>query len=66
MLVFIMFNMTPFYVEKRISQLCPKRTPCVVPMHPTLGALGHFFPDSLNCKYLQMHSRPTGIREPQM
>ena len=35
---------------------------------PHWGALGHFFSDSLNCKYLQMYSGSTGFsmfREPQ-
>ena len=43
MLVFIMLNMTPFYVEKRVSQLCPKESHVLSQCTPHLGALGHFF-----------------------
>ena len=66
MLLFIMLNKTPFYVEERMSQLCPEQPHVLSQCTPHWGALGHFFSDSLNCKYLQMYSRTTGIREPQM
>ena len=53
---------------------CPScEEPHVLSLHvctPHSGALGHFFPtveyDPFNCKYLQMYSRSTGMREPQM
>ena len=43
MLVFIMLNMTPFYAEKRMSQLCPKEPHVLSQCTPQWGALGHFF-----------------------
>ena len=45
MLVFIMLNVTPFYVEKKDIPVVSQRTPCVVPMHPTLGCAGTLFSD---------------------
>ena len=62
MLVFIMLNMTPFYVKKGMSQLCPKEPHVLSQCTPHWGAVGHFFPTH----YLQMYSRSTGFREPQM
>ena len=65
MLVFIVLNMTPFYVERRMSQMCPKGPMCC-PNAPHTGVHWDiFFSDSLNGKYLQMYSRSTGLREPQ-
>ena len=47
--------MTPFYVEKRMSQLCPKE-PHVLPNAPHTGVHWDTFSDSFNCKYLQISS----------
>ena len=56
MLVFIMLNMTPFYVDKRVSQLCPKEPHVLSQCTPHWGALGHFFLTHLTVnisKYIQ-------------
>ena len=63
MLVFIMLNMTPFYADKRVFQLCPKE-PHVLSQCTPQGVHWDTFSDSFNCKYLQMYSRSTGFREP--
>ena len=43
MLDFIMLNMTPFYADKRVFQLCPKEPHVLSQCTPHWGALGHFF-----------------------
>ena len=43
MVLLIMLNMTPFYVEKKDVPVVSQTTPCVVPMHPTLGCTGTLF-----------------------
>ena len=63
MLVLIMLNMTQFYVEKSMSQLCSKE-PHVLSQCTPHWVHCDTFSDSLNCKYLQMYSRSTGFREP--
>ena len=57
MLVFIMLNTTTFYVEKRISQLCPKEPHVLSQCTPHWGALGPVL-------VIQIYSRSTGFREP--
>ena len=42
--------MTSFYVETRMSQLCPKEPHVLSQYTPILGCPGTLFSDSLNCK----------------
>ena len=60
-----MLNMTQFYVKKGCPSCVPNNTMCC-PNVPHTGVHWDTFLNSLNCKYLQMYSRSTGIREPQI